>query len=578
MSAASLGGLGVASAQERGESPDSRRTRGRLDLLGHELTENPPVYTFGDVNEDGTWGVISSWVGFGSTTTSTLYDLSDPENPEEVHWVESAVGADSNHVRFDGTRDGLYFRALERGDVDGVEVIDFGWGDGTPEDPEIIARAETPNTGVHALCAHSEEEVMYLVDEDGEEPGIVPMDVSDPTDPELADLAGPDGYCHAVEADPVRDVLHCAFIAGDFVGYSILDISDDPLDPVEIGSFDYDDATDYQEVGKPGFEACHHAQFDPERDIAVVGDEVAAGIPGGKHVFDIGWGDGSLEDPRPVGFVTSPDAQEMGSGEFFWWTTHFHDVVPADDETLLVDGGYRNGAWVANITDPENPVATERYATDEDADIAGGGGLFPEDPPFTWGAVYNAERDFVFVSDTLTGAYTFDVSELPARGKDGGGPGNYYDVDGDETRGSAKSSQLFAPLTHGQSEQDPERSGSNGFAVFEENDDGTLAFELTARNVEDVTQVHIHGPADRGETADVVATLVAYTEAVDGTGEGDPEDGPIEVTGSVDDTGIAAAVLDGPDRYYVNLHTVENPAGEIRGQLRERRNGSTEMD
>jgi hypothetical protein len=110
--------------QDRGE--DNRRTRGRLDLLGHELTETPPIYTFGDVNEDGTWGAISSWVGFGSETTSTLYDLTDPENPEEVHRVETVKGADSNHVRFDGTREGLYYRALERGEVDGVEVIDFG--------------------------------------------------------------------------------------------------------------------------------------------------------------------------------------------------------------------------------------------------------------------------------------------------------------------------------------------------------------------------------------------------------------------------------------------------------------------
>lgn len=67
--------------QSNGE--ENRRTRGRIDPLGHELQEGSPVYTFGDVNEDGTWGVISSWVGFGSTTTSTLYDLSDPETPKK---------------------------------------------------------------------------------------------------------------------------------------------------------------------------------------------------------------------------------------------------------------------------------------------------------------------------------------------------------------------------------------------------------------------------------------------------------------------------------------------------------------
>lgn len=563
---------------QHGQGQNNRRTRGRLDPLGHELTENSPIYTFGDVNDDGTWGVISSWVGFGSSTTSTLYDLSDLEDPQEVHRVETQKGADSNHIRFDGTRDGLYYRALERGDVDGVEVIDFGWGDGTPEEPKVIAEVETPNTGVHALCAHPTEEVMYLIDKGGSEPGVIPMDVSDPKSPELADLAGPNGYCHAVEADPIRGVLHCAFIAGDFVGYSILDITD-PLEPEEIGSFDYDAAPDYTEVGEEGFESCHHAQFDPERDIAVVGDETAIGIPGGKHVFDIGWGDGSLEDPEPIGFVASPDAQEMDFDSLFWWTTHFHDIVPTGDETLLVDGGYRNGFWIANITDPENPVATERYATDEDADIAGGGGLFPDDPPFAWGAVYNSERDFVFVSDTLTGAYTFDVSELPARGKNGGGPANYYDGDDAPDNGGDgdKDRQIFSPLTHGQSQQDPDRSGSTGFVTFDEKDDGTLSFELTAKNIEGVTQVHIHGEAGRKETAGVVAGLVTYTEGVDGSGDGEPEDGPIEERGTVEDTDLVEDILDTPGQYYVNIHTVENPAGEIRGQLRERRNDQSEM-
>lgn len=440
---------GTATGNEngpRGQYRHNRRNRGRVDLLGHELPEDSPAYTFGDVNEDGTWGVISSFAAFGSATTSTLYDLSDLENPEEVHQLETEIDADSNHVRFDGTRDGLYYRALEQGETDGVEVVDFGWGDGTPADPEIIATVETPNTGVHALCAHPETEVMYLIDEATDEPGVIPLDVGDPADPELAALAGPDGYCHAVEADPVRGVLHCAFILGDFVGYSILDISDDPLEPEEIGQFDYDEAPDYEEVGVPGFEYCHHAQFDPERDIAVVGDEREVGIPAGKHVFDIGWGDGSLEDPQPLGFVNSPDAREMDFNSRYWWTTHFHDIVPRRDRTVLVDGGYRNGAWVADITDPENPVATERYATDEAADTVDVDGIFLEDPPFAWSAVYNAERDFVFVSDSLTGAYTFDVSAKPARGKDEGGPAGHYDIN--EVLGSDSDGdhEIFSPL------------------------------------------------------------------------------------------------------------------------------------
>ncbi|MDG5818190.1 regulatory P domain-containing protein [Natronococcus sp. A-GB7] len=431
-------GTGTATRGDaRGGPPDhaNARTRGRLEFLGHELTEDSPMYTFGDVSEDGRWGVVSSWPRTGIETASTLYDLDDLADPTEVHRVESAEGTRSNHVRFDGTRDGLYYRSQEIDDDDvgekGIEVVDFGWEEGTPDDPVVLAQVETPNTGVHTLSEHPDEEIMYLIDKTGSQPGVIPLDVSDPADPELGELAGPNGYCHATEVDPVRNVLHCAYIAGQFQGYAILDL-DEPMQPTEIGRFDYTQAPDYTEVGEPGFESCHHAHFDPERDIAVVGDEIGSGVPGGKHVFDIGWDEGSLEDPQPIGFTTSPDAREMGAGQTFWWTTHFHDILRDGDETLLVDGGYRNGAWMANITDPRNPVPTERYGTTDGAEIATDHddvGVVPSTPPFAWGAVYNEARDFVFVSDSVTGAFTFRPSAKPARGRDGGGPGNYYDLE-----------------------------------------------------------------------------------------------------------------------------------------------------
>jgi hypothetical protein len=147
----------------------------------------------------------------------------------------------------------------------------------------------------------------------------------------------------------------------------------------------------------------------------------------------------------------------------------------------------------------------------------------------------------------------------------------------DDKEDDDRDRQIFAPLTHGQSQQDPDRSGSTGFVTFDEEDDSTLSFELTAKNVEGVTQVHIHGEADRDETAGIVADLVKYTENVDGSGDGEPRDSPIEENGTIEDTDLVGDILDQPGRYYVNLHTVENPAGEIRGQLRERKNGHSEM-
>lgn len=429
---------GQVIARDHGrDKPDhaNARTRGRIDKIGHFFPEGDlPRYTYAHVSKDGMYGVAGSFPRNGNDIGSTLYDLSDLENPTEAHRLESPNPVSrTNHVRFDGTRDGLYYRTMEADTEDGLEgfqVVDFGWGSGTPEDPAVIATVETPNTGVHTLGEHPEEEVVYAVDDADDVPAIIPVDVSDPTDPEIAGLFGPPGDCHACEVDPGRNVLHAAYIGGDFEGYATLDLSD-PLEPTEIGRFDYSTRPDNTSLDEVGFSNCHQAHFDPERDLAYVGDEECGGVPGGKHVFDIGWGDGSLEEPKPIGFTRAPDARVQGENNVdcaCFWTTHFHDVTHTGDEVLLVDGGYRQGTWIANVTDPTNPIPTERYATD-DVDIDEVEDHYPYTPPYNWSAVYNEERDFFLSHDTLTGVYTFRVTDKPARGRDGGGPKSNYDLE-----------------------------------------------------------------------------------------------------------------------------------------------------
>jgi Cu/Zn superoxide dismutase len=69
----------------------------------------------------------------------------------------------------------------------------------------------------------------------------------------------------------------------------------------------------------------------------------------------------------------------------------------------------------------------------------------------------------------------------------------------------------------------------------------------------DVTAAHIHGPATAGANAGV---MVNFGMA--------PFKSPIEGKGTVTDAQIAD-ILAG--RAYVNLHTVANKGGEIRGQI-----------
>ncbi len=135
-------------------------------------------------------------------------------------------------------------------------------------------------------------------------------------------------------------------------------------------------------------------------------------------------------------------------------------------------------------------------------------------------------------------------------------------------RQGADGADFIAPLSHGESENpNLKPTGATGFTTFTRNDDGTLDYRLTAKNVENVTQAHIHGRASRGETAGVVAFLLKFADSPSGPA-GQAQDGPVDKHGTVTEMDLVDAIVDSPEMYYVNLHTVQNPAGEIRGQIR----------
>lgn len=114
---------------------------------------------------------------------------------------------------------------------------------------------------------------------------------------------------------------------------------------------------------------------------------------------------------------------------------------------------------------------------------------------------------------------------------------------------------------------------ARGVAIIKFTEAGELTFKLNAANIENVLQAHIHiGPAEAN--GPVVAFLYP---------DGPP---PVLIPGRFGGTlasgTITAADLVGPltggtiadlldeiraGNAYVNVHTVQNPAGEIRGQI-----------
>ena len=117
---------------------------------------------------------------------------------------------------------------------------------------------------------------------------------------------------------------------------------------------------------------------------------------------------------------------------------------------------------------------------------------------------------------------------------------------------------------------------ARGAVVFTVEDDGSIGYEFYVANIDNMTMAHIH-LAPEGESGPVVQWLYPSAEAtepelvednlwglpVSDTITGENLTGPLEGE-SLED--LVAEIEDG--NAYVNVHTEQNPEGEIRGQIR----------
>jgi hypothetical protein len=392
----------------------------RLESVGHSmLSSSVGGFAEGTLRADGRYAAVGTrFAGTGSY----LVDLRNPRAPKTVHHLP-ADGATCLDVKF-GPRDGLYCRSNHPAGATGVEIVDYGFANGTPQSPTVIGALNA--AGTHNLCVHPDAPVVYTVNysDDPDTGGIDVWDVSNPRSPRQRGTVGPPGVAHDVVYDSKRALLHCAYM-GDMVdGYVLLDASN-PTAMTEVGRFDYDKHKSYaeSEVGEEAFGNCHYALPDPRRDLVVVGDERSYGTPGGKHVFDIGWQDGSPANPIPVGFTVSPNAEvmnadsngdgEVGQLERFDWTGHQFDIVPLDDATLLTSGDWHEGTVLYDITEPTNPHPIDVHKTDKTTvahpsdRLAVFGG-----PPMAYSSDYNTKRGVALTSDLFSGIYTYRIDGI----------------------------------------------------------------------------------------------------------------------------------------------------------------------
>ncbi|NGM84474.1 CHRD domain-containing protein [Paenibacillus sp. 7124] len=130
---------------------------------------------------------------------------------------------------------------------------------------------------------------------------------------------------------------------------------------------------------------------------------------------------------------------------------------------------------------------------------------------------------------------------------------------------------IFRAFLSGREEVPPVRTQAFGTATFRLSRDGKrLAFVLVVRNISRFTQAHIH-LGRRGQNGPVVAFLFG------------PNKFGISVRRGVVRGTLTAADLVGPLRgktlrslveeikrgnTYANVHTIQHPDGEIRGQIK----------
>ena len=126
--------------------------------------------------------------------------------------------------------------------------------------------------------------------------------------------------------------------------------------------------------------------------------------------------------------------------------------------------------------------------------------------------------------------------------------------------------QKFMTQLSSLEEVPPTDSQATGSAEFTPMGTDSVMYNVNATNIEGVTAGHIHS-GQQGENGPIVVTLFNYDSPMNQVSESgsitaDKLEGPMAGKQLSD---LATAMSNGST--YVNIHTEQNPNGEIRGQI-----------
>ena len=136
--------------------------------------------------------------------------------------------------------------------------------------------------------------------------------------------------------------------------------------------------------------------------------------------------------------------------------------------------------------------------------------------------------------------------------------------------GAANSGRNYSAPLSGNEEVPAVDTDASGRATFQAIKNGTvLNYQLRVKDIQGVTQAHIHLGAP-GTNGGVVAFLFGF-DAEGVSGNGNLATGKItddDLVGALSGMTIADLIVQiEAGNAYVNVHTIANPGGEIRGQV-----------
>jgi hypothetical protein len=135
----------------------------------------------------------------------------------------------------------------------------------------------------------------------------------------------------------------------------------------------------------------------------------------------------------------------------------------------------------------------------------------------------------------------------------------------DEEEPTGPVQEQFSVTLDGASERpDPVTTTATGTATLSFTGSGSITYSVTVSGLmSDPVGAHIHGPADVNTAAGIIVGLTPLANLVTGT----------LVSGTITGTDVPTISLDSlkvllrNGNAYINVHTADNEAGEIRGQI-----------